>query len=65
MSEQRAGRIISLVVGALMRTIARLMRMHGPLGLLKNIGWDRVSDPHGLGQFASVILALIGFTQTQ
>jgi len=61
MSDQLAGLVISLVVGALMLTIALLIRMRGAVGLLKNIDWDRVSDPHGLGQFASVILALIGF----
>ncbi|GEM_PF-2768315 len=60
MSDQLAGLIISLVVGILMFTIALLIRIRGPVGLLKNIEWDRVSDPHGLGQFASVILALLG-----
>ena len=60
MSDELTGLIVSLVVGALVLAIALLIRIRGPVGLLKNIDWDRVSDPQHLGQFASLILTLIG-----
>ena len=60
MSYELAGLMISLIAAALILTIAMLIRMRGPVGFVKNIDWNRVSDPHGLGHFASLVLSLMG-----
>jgi hypothetical protein len=62
MSDDLSGLIVSLVAGALVLGIALAIRIRGPQGLLKSIDWNRVSDPDGLGQFASLIVALMGAT---
>ena len=60
MSDDLSGLVISLVVAVMLLTIAALIRVRGPMGFVKNIDWNRVSDPHGLGQFVSLVLVLMG-----
>lgn len=60
MSNALAGLVFSLMVAALLLTIAALIRVRGPVGLVKNIDWNRVSDPHGLGHFVSLLLNMMG-----
>jgi len=51
---------ISLVVCALLQTIAVLIRLRGPRGFVRNIDWDRVSDPQGLGHFVALMMSVLG-----
>ena len=60
MSDPIAALAISLVVCALLQTIALLIRLRGPRGFVKNIDWDRVSDPQGLGHFVALMMSMLG-----
>jgi hypothetical protein len=59
MSDELTTLIVSLVMGMLVFGIAMLIRIRGPVGLVKQVDWSRVSDPQGLGQFVSLILTLM------
>ncbi len=60
MSDQVAGLVISLVASALILTIATLIRVRGPEGLVRHVDWNRVSDPQALGHYLSLIMSLMG-----
>ncbi|HEY8011894.1 MAG TPA: hypothetical protein VIE67_12950 [Rudaea sp.] len=60
MSAQLIGLVVSLVGGGLILTIAILIRIRGPFGLVKNVDWERVSDPQALGDYVSLIMTLMG-----
>src|SRR5215470_5441767 len=59
MSDQTAGLIISLVFAALLFGVAVAIRVRGPVGLVRNVDWTRVSDPHGLGTFVAMIMTIM------
>ena len=60
MSDQLAGLLICLAVAVLLFAIAILIRIRGPRGLVNGVDWNSVSDAEGLGQFVSLMLAVIG-----
>ena len=60
MSDAITGMAISLVVCALLQTIAALIRLRGPQGFVKNVDWERVSDPQGLGHFVALMMSALG-----
>lgn len=60
MSAQLTGLVVSLLAGGLILAIAILIRVRGPFGLVKNIDWERVSDPQALGDYVSLIMTLMG-----
>ena len=59
MSDQTAGLIVSLVIAALLFVVAITIRVRGPVGLVRNVDWSRVSDPHGLGTFVAMIMTIM------
>ena len=59
MSSEFAGLAISAVVGAVLFVIAVLIRVRGPIGLVKNVDWSRVSDPHALGHYVSLMMSVL------
>jgi hypothetical protein len=59
MSSELAGLVIGGAVGTLLFVIAMLIRLRGPVGLVKNVDWNRVSDPHALGYFVSLIFSAL------
>jgi hypothetical protein len=60
MSDELVGLVVSLVAGAVVFTIAQLIRVRGPVGLVKNVDWSRVSDPQALGHYVSLMMTLMG-----
>jgi hypothetical protein len=60
MSNDLAGLVIRAVVGVVPLVIATLIRVRGPAGLVRNVDWNRVSDPLALGHFISLILSALG-----
>jgi len=59
MSDELTGLGISVGVGIFLFVIATLIRVRGPVGLVKNVDWNRVSDPHALGHFVSMIMGFL------
>jgi len=59
MPDHIAGLVGSLVAATLIFVISVLIRVRGPVGLVKNVDWNRVSDTQGLGQFVSLIMSLM------
>jgi len=59
MSDELTTLAISLLGSGLILTIAMLIRVRGPIGLIKG-DWTRVSDAQGLGQYVSMIMTIMG-----
>lgn len=59
MSDQIVGLVVSLAAATLIFVVSILIRVRGPVGLVKNVDWSRVSDPQGLGQFVSLMMSLM------
>ncbi|MEP6939703.1 MAG: hypothetical protein ABI846_08060 [Rudaea sp.] len=59
MSDLSIALVASLVVATLLFAIAIAIPVRGPAGLVKNVDWRRVSDPQGLGEFASLVMTLM------
>ena len=59
MSAPLAVLVVRLVVATLLFAVAVAIRVRGPIGLVKDVDWRRVSDPQGLGQFTSLTLTLM------
>lgn len=60
MADDIAVLIVTLAMGAVPFLIAVLIRMRGPHGIIKGVDWQRVSDPHALGQFIAALNTVIG-----
>jgi hypothetical protein len=60
MSDELAQLVISLIGAALILTIAILIRVRGPVGLVKGVDFTRVSDLDGLAMFASLVMSGMG-----
>ena len=60
MSDELTTLVISLLGSGLILAIAMLIRVRGPVGLIKGVDWTRVSDAQGLGQYVSMIMTIMG-----
>ena len=56
MSAPLTGLVVSVIAAAALFAIALLIRIRGPVGLVKNVDWSRVSDRDGFGQYASLVM---------
>jgi hypothetical protein len=59
MSGQIQSLILCFAAGSVFLGMALWVRFRGPIGILKNVDWSRVSDPQGLGIFISLMLTLM------
>ncbi len=59
-SDEVSTLFVSLVAAMSLFGISILVHVRGPVGIIKNIDWNRVSDMQGLGHYVGLIMSIMG-----